>query len=162
MVGGHEGTNRALTDAWQLSSENPAGLRTFAFACAGTGGFPRLVVTRGMPWLGDTLRFTLSDAPWGRPATLMVGGSASSWGSIPLPLALRDFGAPWCSLAVSPDVLVPFPPPPLGTTWVDLTVPTDVHLVGRSFHTQALAADPGVNALGLIFTDRIDATLGRR
>jgi hypothetical protein len=63
---------------------------------------------------------------------------------------------------VEPAVLLPFPPTLFGWMWLDVTIPVDPGLVGRSFYAQAFAADPGANALGLIFTDRLDALVGQR
>ena len=67
----------------------------------GSNGAPK-VGSIGAPLLGSAYTVTLSNAAPDRPAVLLVGGSSSNWGPLPLPFPLALLGGgPGCLLQSS-------------------------------------------------------------
>jgi len=101
----------------------------------------------------------------GYPALAVYGFSRTKWGPIKLPFDLKGLGAPTNSLQVSMDILLPVAPwkiaPGLWNLRAVLTVPNLATLAGKKFYGQTLFLDPPSNALGLVFSNATEMTLGK-
>jgi len=134
-------------------------LAPFGSACAGPGGAPQLAaVGTGLPWIGHW--FTLQAAPVSTFALLLFGWSDTGTGSIALPHSLAPYGAPGCSVLVSPDAVFGVVANPAAT--IAVHVPFSPAIVGMQFFNQAISFDPGANALGLTVSNGTAATIGWR
>ena len=135
---------------WRLTAETFLGLAAAAAdlsaqilpygdACPGTVGTLAINAGRG-PVFGERLMLTASGMPNGAPVALFVGFSKRDPG-----LDLGVIGMPGCSLYNSADVVLPMrysggPP----ATSLPLPFPC------FSLFVQAVALDPGANALGVV------------
>ncbi len=101
----------------------------------------------------------------GYPALAVYGFSRTKWGSLKLPFDLKSLGAPTNSLQVSMDILLPVAPwkiaPGLWNVRAVLPVPNLATLAGKKFYGQTLFLDPPSNALGLVFSNSTEMTLGK-
>ena len=96
----------------------PPGVQPLGAACAGTlARAPRIGIAGLGVLASEGVRVHLSNAPPATPALLLFGFSKTTWGSIPLPLALDVLGFRGCELFTSVDVAVPVT---TGTTGNDL------------------------------------------
>lgn len=134
----------------------------FGTACTAQAQPPRLGVDPLAPArVGRSTNLLGSDLRAGQPAaTLLLGLSDQTWGGVGLPLALDFAGLPTCRLLVSVDVLVPAPISAGGMASWTVPIPEDRNLLGRTFFTQILSPDPGVNAAGLVISAGLAVTIG--
>lgn len=119
-----------------------------------------LVASSVLPELGKVFPVQLGQARPNTPAVLVLGQSRTKWGAFVLPLSLAPLGAKDCQLLCSIDVLLPVFTDAKGTTTVPLVIPNDTTLRNAVFHAQYLVSDPGANALGLVATRGLSATIG--
>ncbi|MCI0588657.1 MAG: hypothetical protein L0323_17660 [Planctomycetes bacterium] len=116
----------------------------FGTGCPTSPGiFPSIGSTGGAPLPPNpTYAITLSSAPAGSPALLLLGASNTSWSGAPLPVPLSAFGGPAaCSLLVSPDVFIPVTASPTGTVTVGAPLPAGL-LCGGTAYAQWAVFDP--------------------
>ncbi|MCC6669979.1 MAG: serine hydrolase [Planctomycetes bacterium] len=132
---------------------------SFGSGCQGSGGVP-VQSTVGNPTIGQLATYRLFHGPAARPVTMFVGASKTQWNALALPLSLAAFGAPGCSLRVSPDVSLGLATNGAGQATLPLVFPNQPALIGASFHSQFLCLDPGVNQLGLTTSDGVTTLLG--
>lgn len=119
--------------------------------------------TRLLP--GGALEFYAFGLRKAYPAIALFGFSDQRFGTLPLPLDLRVLGALGQWLLVSPDVLVPFPLQPRGSTFLGAVssppLPVLRALDGARLFAQALYIDAASNAAGLVTSNGIRFELGR-
>lgn len=132
--------------------------RLFGKGCPGTLFHVPKLGSSGSPTLGSTnFAFTLGNALGGARAFLVIGGSNTMWGPIPLPV---PFGGT-CKILVSPDLLNPVSVAGTGagngTATVPIPIPNNPSLRGKHFFVQWAVVDPAA-ARGLAFTDGGDLT----
>ena len=146
-----------LHDTWIYRTPLPADVAPFGSGCAGTIGTPALAAAPfSLPWLGDTTRLVVDAIPATEPGAAFV----SSFGSIP-PIPLVGVGMPGCDLLVPTDV-VEFRAATAGRAEWQLAIPNALALAGVQFRQQAFVLDSAANALGLVASNGVTATLGVR
>jgi len=146
-----------LDGNWKLSGQNGAGA-----ACTNTIEIPDVaqLTPGGMP----VLRITNSNCGytgfWG------FGASTTRLGSTPLPWNLANAGAPGNFIYHSWDLALPFFMSRISNTHnfpfeakLTLQVPNDPGLYGAVGHVQALVADAGANAAGMVTTQLMTVNL---
>lgn len=112
-----------------------------------------------MPLLGQTMTAVIGNMPSSELAVVFFGWSRTSSPAGPLPLGVAGFGAPGCSLRVSPDW--PSVIPGSGrTATFRFTVPVAGSYLGLRFHTQALVLDAAANPLGATLSDAAAGNFG--
>ena len=116
----------------------------------------------GRPVIGKTFNVTLSLAKATSPIILLLGGSDTRWGVIPLPLSMASFGAPLCNLLVSADLMLPGISDAKGNASAPFPVPNDTKLVGAKFFNQYIVVDPTTNGMGLAFSNGGAAKVGEQ
>ena len=102
---------------------------------------------------GTSMDLHLRGRSQSAPAFLLIGGSATTWNNVPLPLRLDAVGATGCVLYVSVDVVVFTMTDAQGLARVPLTIPADPGLIGSDVYFQWLAQDQSANPLGLGASD---------
>jgi hypothetical protein len=164
VFGGATSMFSALSDTWEYTSAPAASYASFGSGCAGSAGVPALGAGAGeLPWSGGTFTLQLNalpPAPAGVPFGI-VGASATTWGSFPLPLPLTAIGMTGCSLWVSFDVVVPLVNAGGRASW-SLPIPGSQHLLGASVHLQGGVLDPAANPRGVTLTNAGTATIAVR
>ena len=100
----------------------------------------------------------------GYPAIAIYGLSKSQWGTLRLPFDLKGLGAPDNALQVSMDILFPVAPWQIATNlWnlrAVLPLPNLASLGGKKLYGQTFFFDRSSNALGLVFSNATEMTLG--
>lgn len=132
---------------------------TFGQGCPGSAGTPSLGAGGAAPALGGVFPLALGNLPpSGGVAVLALGLSKARWGTAPLPVGLGPFGMPGCTSHVAPDATVLLLHAGGTATW-PLSLPAAAPLVGQEFFVQAVVADPGVNAAGLVVSNAGEGVL---
>lgn len=143
----------------------PAALRTPLLAGIGygCGASPTSVTTLGdsSAWPGDRIGLEFAPLASSASAFLMLGGSASTFGGLPLPLDLGAIGMTNCFLWTAPDVLLPVPVVRAAAV-AELGVPGLPRLIGVDLYFTGLATAPGSNALGVITSRGLRLRTGAR
>jgi PKD repeat protein len=134
-----------------------AGYGFFAAGCAGSMGVSRLVHS-ARPTLGTALAVTVNNLPLSL-AIMMTGFSNTASPFGPLPLDLTGFGAPGCQGRVSPDATLFMFGAGNSAVW-NFGIPNIAALGGIQLYNQALAIDPGFNALGGVTSDAAGMIIG--
>jgi hypothetical protein len=117
--------------------------------CDGSLGRPQL--TSNLPQLGNTM--TVNVGNMAQSVGIMLTGFAS-------PVTdLTSFGAPGCSVRVSPDVSSLLLGAGNTAAWT-FNVPNNGAFSGLILHHQALVIDPTANTLGLVMSDSAASQLG--
>jgi|GEM_PF-6365288 len=114
----------------------------------------------GRAIIGQSFSADLSQAKSGAPALLITGWSRQRWGSIGLPLDLRQMGAPGCKLLVSPDTIGAGVVNANGRVSQRISVPSDLTLGGIEFFNQFIVLDAGANALGVALSNAGSVIVG--
>lgn len=131
------------------------GFSNFGTGCAG------LTLTAvGRPELGGSIQLQVAARSRSAPAFLLLGGSATTWNGLPLPLQLDVVGATGCSLYVAADVVVFTMTDAQGVARMPLTLPADPGLIGSDVFFQWLTMDPNANPLGLGASDAAAMRVG--
>ncbi len=150
---------------------SPTPSATFGYGTFGFGpilGFMKpasnnavpLLSATGTPEIGQSFALNLRQAKANTVAAVMLGASATNWGSVKLPFDLTPLGATSCFLYVSPDFLLPLKTDANGTGALTLPVPLDKTLIQGLFHVQTLIVDPTANKFGLVFTNGLHGRVG--
>jgi hypothetical protein len=142
----------------KCSVSGDAGYGFFGPGCAGSQPVAGNVAT-ALPRLGTTMTVAVDRLP--ASAMFFVLGfsnTASVFG--PLPINLGAFGAPGCFGRVSTDA-TSFVLGASGTATFALAIPNATSLLCLRIYTQALAVDPGFNALGAVVSDAAGGIIGR-
>ena len=162
-AGAFTGTNLNTPRAWcgtlYYSTHNIAGQAGYGFfapGCAGSMGVSHLA--GNAPQLGTPLNVTIDNLPLSA-AIMLTGFSRTTSAFGPLPLDLTPFGAPGCVGRVSPDATLFVFGAGNTANW-GFTVPNDPSLSGLPMYNQAIAVDPGFNALGGVTSDAAALIIG--
>lgn len=142
---------------------SPSSLRVSAFGNGCVGGSisvePTFKEIRGQAAsLGNTYTTIFENIPPGASTFGFLGFSQVDFFGTPLPLDLSLVGATGCTLYVGPELTRPLPNAGGSTMWT-LAVPPDQALVGNSFFQQVIVVQPGVNPLGMVFSDAAMVTV---
>jgi hypothetical protein len=141
-----------------LGNGSMAGYGFFGPGCAGSLGVSKLAHS-GPPAIGTALTVTMNNLP--ASAAIMMTGFSNTMSSFgPLPLSTTPFGAPGCFARVSPDSTAFSFGAANQATWT-FGIPSDPGLIGMLLYNQALALDPGFNALGVVFSDAAGMMIGQ-
>lgn len=118
------------------------------------GGVPRM-----LPRLGEAARigslFSIDcvDLPLAATTAFAIVGFQ------PLSIDLSVAGAPGCFLLTNTVVVTPRPAA-MGQSEFQIPIDSGSGLIGQPFYIQFASADPGVNGLGLVFSNRADGMIG--
>ncbi len=135
-----------------------ATLTEFGLGCVGAAGVPRLTSPAG-PRVGELFELRVANLVPFSFAVLLIGGSNTAWGSLPLPADLSVVGMPTCQLLVSGDANVALFNTSGTASW-QTTIPADYGLLHARFFTQCLPFDPGANVRGITASNGGDAVIG--
>jgi hypothetical protein len=118
----------------------------------------------GIAWAGAPARnatFTVraSAAPAAARLVLLLGQSERTFGSVPLPLDLAVLGAPGCILRTDVLASPAVTADGSGAAALSLPIPDNPTLRGQQLNCQWLAPVPGANALGVVVSAMLRATL---
>jgi hypothetical protein len=130
--------------------------------CVGSNGSPTMA-SMGDPTIGASYRLDLLFGARSSAAELLLGGSATRYAGLPLPLELAPFGAgPGCVLRTSIQLTVPTSTDATGQASVSVLVPPDLSLVGVPVYHSWLIIDPAApgNPLGLTVSNGAAAVIG--
>lgn len=146
MFGGYNGG--FFSDTWTFQTNAPATSSPAGSGCPSAVGLPWMSV-QPLPWIGETLNWSVGNLPPGGIPLLVVGVSNPT-------ISLAPLGAPACDLHVSPDVIVTALAP------VALPIPVDLSLLGFQIHSQAVAFEPLPNGFALALSPATSLTIGAR
>jgi len=96
------------------------------------------------------------------PTLAVFGASHTRFGALPLPFDLTSFGAPGNHLYVSIEAAFPIVLSGGNNYYagaVDVTIPLDPRLGGQTFYFQLVSVDSNANALGLVWSAGLYATI---
>lgn len=146
---------------WSVSGiVNSASVRLLC-AGGGTGFVDPRIVAGGTPRTGSSYDADLAQAAPGALCGHMFGFSNSMTGTgTTLPFNLGGFGAPACDLLVEPFDITYLTSSAQGTADFSLTVPANPAFVGALVYHQWFVFDAPANALGLAFSDALEAQIG--
>lgn len=130
-----------------LASYVPGQFTTFGSACAGTAGTPN-IVGLGVPTLGAHYRIRLEQARANTGALFALGASNTTWGGLPLPVAIPRTS---CFVNVSLDVVLPLGTDARGEAMFVLKIPGAPYLLGATLFAQWLIID-SFQAGGIVST----------
>jgi len=130
----------------------------YATGCGGSAGVPFLR-TQTQPRIGTLFHTAVESVPANATGVLTVYGmSRTSSGGTALPFDLGALGMPGCQIVVRPDLTVVQQPDGVSP---GLLIPNLPALFGTEFYVQAVVGEPGVNALGLIWSRGLRCIVGR-
>ena len=120
----------------------------FGAGCPSSLGVPSLT-ENAAPVLGTTMTVTVDNMPAPATGLMMIGFSKTTSILGPLPLDSAAFGAPGCSLRVSPEIN-PFVSGAGNTAIWSLTIPNNATLAGVRIFQQVIVFEIGINAAGAV------------
>lgn len=132
---------------------------TYGTACA-TSGARLPTVAAGSALVGSNWNVTIAAGPASSAGVLILGASNTTYGGLPLPLALDALGATGCTLHASLDATLPAVTNTSGNGTVTIPVPNQAPLTGATLFVQAALADIFANQLGLVTSRSASATIG--
>lgn len=110
---------------------------------------------------GDDLEFSLFGAVPNGLAILAIGGSKTTWATIPLPLKLDAFGLKGCSILASQDILVATTAQTTGSARIAIPMPNDPKLAGITVYGQWMVVDTQLSQkLPFTFSNGIEVKVG--
>lgn len=131
--------------------------------CAGSNGMPAIDIFSGPPALGSTYTVALTNAAPSQTAFLLIGGSRTRWGPLPLPFPLTALGGgPGCFIHAKPDARIATTTSATGDASIDIPLPNVPLWIGGAIHHTWLIVDPTApnNNLGLTASDGATAFVG--
>jgi V8-like Glu-specific endopeptidase len=139
----------------------PGSLSTFGTACPGAIALAKLSLG-GEPSINKVIAVGTLPLPPNQPAVLFFGVSKTFWPAAgqALPFNLAVAGMTGCQLYVSTEIDVTVDSGPLGFASVNVTIPNNQSLVGRSVFTQYLYSSPGTNPANTAATDAGEIKIG--
>ena len=144
-------SSASVTYYRQGDPRNPKSDRFAWNVLCGTQGVDPRIGTTGRPKISTTFSVDLDRA---RPNAVSAFALGTKFG----PLAIG--GAAGCSLLVQPALVLPSSTGSAGTQSIPITLPLDTSMRGKSFSAQFFVTEPTVNALGVVATAAVDATIG--
>lgn len=158
LYGGETTTGYIIGDVWRYGTTIPAQATPFGAGCPSLANVHYALRATSMPpWIGTTFEVALAPAIAPPFSVGMLGGSATTWGNLALPLDLGFFGMPGCLLRVAPLDLVFVP----SGSW-RIPIPDVPGLTAAPLFLQAFPLEPGVNPTGLLATGGLAMQLGIR
>ncbi|MBK8975298.1 MAG: hypothetical protein IPM29_05190 [Planctomycetes bacterium] len=140
-------------DTWNFGARPPATSVSFGTGCRGSAPtLPVLSSTR--PWLGGNLAYTVDGTPANAAALLVFGAQRTQ-------IPLDPIGMPGCILATLVEASSPMVVSGNRAT-VALALPNLANLAGVRLVNQSAMVVPGVNPLGVLTTNGLEATLALR
>ncbi len=124
----------------------------FGTACKASNGKAPNLALSGVPTLGKSVDFSLSDMGKNLPGVFLVGTSDSKWGNFSLPIDLTVLGAKGCSLLTSILVMGPGTADAAGLFKLSVPIPNLASLRGTRMVLQGIELDPKANPLGMAFS----------
>lgn len=157
VIFGGTSTGFLVQDTWIYRTPLPANVAPFGSGCEGSAGTPALsAAPYTLPWLGDTMRNTVTSVPIGEPGALFVSSFSTT-----LPAPLGAIGMPGCDLLVGLDALEFRPAVAERAEWT-LAIPNVPFLAGVVFRQQAFVRDAAANPLGFAASNGLVVTIGVR
>jgi len=149
--------NGWLWDLGPCHTTSPAPFVLFGKGCRNASNKEPRMGWQGVPRQGQTFAVTLRDAEPSSLAVIWFGWSDTSWASLgALPYSGTSFGAPGCSLLVSPDAPLPFWTDGSGNAAYPVALPVNPAIAGFEIFAQSISsAGAGVNALGFVSSDAV-------
>lgn len=141
----------------KLGNGDEAGYGFFGPGCAGSMPVSRLTAN-APPVLGTTMTVAINNLP-ASAAFMMTGFSNTTSILGPLPVSGASYGAPGCSMRVSPDANLLLFGAANSANW-SFTLPNSTGLIGLLLYNQAIVLDPGFNAAGAVLSDAAGMMLG--
>lgn len=135
-----EAYNALRAEIARVRSPQPSVHFFAADTCKGSGGSPTLNVL-DLPRVGQPYRVSLSDGPESSIAWLLIGGSNSRWGTMPLPYPLGRGGTS-CAIQTAGTKILVRETGPSGHIEVPLQVPNSLSVVGEVIFHSWLILDP--------------------
>jgi hypothetical protein len=150
----------APTETWERSAAHfPSSQTIYGTGCGNPS--PALSLDSVAPTIGSSVSASITNASLGI-AFVAWGTSSSTWGTVPLPLALDPFGFEGCSLLQNGDLVLDAAC--TTTSWNtarhSLAIPCDYVLVGLHLYAQAWTLQPGFNTNGIVTSNAIAITIG--
>lgn len=140
---------------WQIESLSTPPFEVFGHGCSNAIGVDPAMGWQGLPLQAASFSITLRNAEPNGFAVMWLGWSDTYWAGIgPLPFAGAPYGAPGCSLLVSPDGPVPFLVNGSGRASYDIVVPGNPAIAGMQVFAQSVSTS-GSNALGFSSSDAL-------
>lgn len=121
--------------------------------CTVTGSGVATLTASGSPDVGQTATYRLSNAGRRNFCYLMLGAPSPR-------LPLGSFGAPGCSVYLTPWTSIVTISTDLGVQDVRVRIPDDPALVGLRIRCQFAIAEPAANPLGFATSNALDTTIG--
>jgi hypothetical protein len=162
LFGGASGST-PNDETWQLATPWLADFYQYGDGCPGTGGIPTLNVTDGaLPWLASPWSLEVERLPQSTIGFLILGGSRTQFGSLPLPFDFGLMGARGCYAFTGPELVFPMQVHN-GRVSMTFGVPSTQRLLipGR-FYVQAVIYDQQANSLGITTSNGGAARIGMR
>jgi hypothetical protein len=158
------GFTTAASNAFHLvESASPGRAREYGLGCLGSRGLLTLEVGTGQrPWLGDFWNPLLNNALPFAGVFWIYGLDTVSWSGMPVPVDLSIFGLNGCFALHSANDLVFRTADSAGRDRPQISVPTDLVLLGFRFYLQGGAIDPAANPGGGVLSNGVEATIGLR
>ena len=114
---------------------------------------PMVLTMNDLPDIGTDIVYELSNGPAGNPAWLMLGLA-------PLFVDLTPIGGWGCHLYVDPLLVINKNVSAVGTAEFEYSIPNVPAAIGVHLFAQGIAQAPMANALGLVLTNGIEASIG--
>ncbi len=134
---------------------------SFGSGCKGSAGTPS-ISSPGLPWIGGELPVQVEPLPSTcNYIVVVIGDSNKRWAGGSLPYPLSSLGMPGCYLLVNPLVNVTAN---AGSGISRFLVPIPNHgaFIGLAIHFQAFVPDGKANSAGLVASNGLSATIGRK
>lgn len=145
-----------------IESLTGARLSPLGNGCAGSAGLPRIqAIDDARPWLGDTCPVALAGVP-ANALLLWLTGVTRNWNQQPAPVDLGPLGMPGCFAEHDALVALFQIASPAGTAAVRPFIANAPGLFGRDFFLQVAALDPPANPAGVIVSNGLHGSIGRR
>lgn len=141
LFGGEDDQGATLGDLWYFGLGQARHWARLGTGCDLNGAQLELR-SAARPVLGTRLSFEILNNPSPQTGWTLcwMGLDTTAWNGVPLPLSLRGFGAPQCSLFAPPDLELDLRSRP-GAAVATLDIPMQTSLAGLDIHVQAGAID---------------------
>jgi len=134
------------------------GVQTVGNGCGGNAGAGASLDLVGTLDLGSTSNMVARGMPAPTAGVLLYSFHGGEWNGIQLPLPLQGLGITGCSLALRPDMQMPFWAVNGTMTW-PVRIPRLRSYEGQTLYGQAFFIDPLANAAGIGATPGVSGTI---
>lgn len=153
----------APTENWTMEAvylvRYPGSLTQLGQGCLGANGRRLSHTASGTPDVGQTVTYSLSNGPANAAGFLVLGFSTAIWAGIPLPWDLGAL-APGCTIYNDLVIAVNVTTSAAGNASVPIQLANGTNLIGGHHYTQFWALEPGLNSVGLSFSNTVDTLRG--